>query len=882
MPTLEGTIFLQTFFCADGKHPNPNESLEHFLQAFEEPLYFKNLCKHIEPDAGGCKVVILDGHPRTGKTWAAAKAIDNFITSYGLTEDEWMTTGFDSLAVFSNSDDLLPACQEVEELINQRSQSLKVIFLDDFLGTNMPRDLASTIDNNDVKKYFLWNKCNPWLKNLSKASVLIMTGRSSFFALAEMLWDIELRQNLQVTIEPDNYITVINPRSGIFRNLYEGEIFGAFDRFSLKNAVEKNFLYHPLRDNKDWMIKNAPLVAFDQDAVDPVNKQIDASAKDTAAGVLFEDDINVFSKYAELALTTDTFSGVRNKILIAYLVTIAPGLLFIGDRAYNALGVNKEEAASIIKKLYWYENIEKFKSGKIPNEFFMTAVRTNLRENLPLVTRVFLEIVDHDLSRSAAGKRGLMERALYEAANYIRYNRESGFSDTSSETVVKMFPIELFDEFNYPNWMQAHEAFSDAYVNFMISDGITPGIAASLGFAIYQFFSCDISSTVVKNIKNYIGEQLSASFQQPPTYLDHTIACYSSYLQWALRIESCPEDGGLVDELMRIYKDVDLQFEDKKNRNKMRMVLEDELFWAAQYWSSKHEKHDFSKLDSVKNLLTDTIADIQKTLKAGKLSPDDSHNDSLWLNVNRYFTFVWHNEWMDKTDKESIELSSDISIKIEDLRTWVNIIRDSITDIISSKPNILDSNLRYHWCHFITQYSVWMRNWTFSLDPHDEERNRVTAGSLHSKNNGYFVDLATTLINNITFRDEDIEGKRLRNIFFCIASRASRISTTSSNHLGNLLSLTDLAWNTSKKEDSHLLSDHIMHAIYELCRHGYLEPHYNNCSYLLSEWCMEKQNGCDHDSELWDRYLEEIKKFTHPLDLIPKRWDDVRPDNWEN
>ncbi|HJQ69151.1 MAG TPA: hypothetical protein VKA70_09275 [Blastocatellia bacterium] len=855
-----GAEFLEVFFQAGGNHPNPVEAMEHFHNAFVRPPQFHNLIRELRPEQGRKKVVIVDGHPRSGKTFSVARAVAHLVDELD-SPNQWWTSGADSLAVFpSNDDNLYDGALKVQSQLEEYS-SLKLVLLDDFLGTNQPRDLGRTPYDLSVRPFFVWDEENPWLRCLSEGSTLIITARSLHLTLADLALDVKIRKG---TNEVD-VINVRNPRRGIFRTFEKGEHFGAFDEKNLRMVYAKNKKYHPLRTDLDWLIIAAPLLAFYK------NEALSESQKEFAARILFSEDLEVIAekvKQVENLKPDQAPADWRSRVLCqlykTYLVAIAPGLLFLDKISYTSLGIDDEVRDIVVEGLYLNESIDEFCSGRLPNEFYMIAINEHLDKYIDLAASVFAHVVNYPGSPKmkadnipGLGLRGLLERGLHK--------KEKGAMERL--LAVRDF-TELVDLYlkQEPNCL-LHLEYCKEPLSRRCSVVLSPGLSSSMGWALCNFFVDQPDrireaitewfaprfKVMLDNLKYYESEWRTdpklAESDYKNTIPDYdsrwdVVPAYSTFLQWVIKIDQSPVTGGFLDQIIGLYND----YADGAKKE-LRIVLEDELLWA---WGEGLLQ--LTQLPSVKSILS--------FLDPTERAQDGHDYDERVLLANRLFTLAWHNKWMEPSDR-------DLSAKAWG---WLRHYSDKTLEYLEDQPALLDENLRYHWEHFITQRAAWMRDWCFQNDPTEFERSysKVARGSDNPDHNELIFSIADKLISG-----RDFNERRIRNLFLLLGTRASRIQ-----NIGVIAEKID--WMIERNGNRRESISNLLQAIFELGRQGFLDDWSENTTEPFRDWCKRKLHENKRYIEAaWDRYWDELDKvtLTH-LDLLPRQekgWNDVLP-----
>ena len=230
--------------------------------------------------------------------------------------------------------------------------------------------------------------------------------------------------------------------------------------------------------------------------------------------------------------------------------------------------------------------------------------------------------------------------------------------------------------------------------------------------------------------------------------------------------------------------------------------------------------------------------------------------------VNRYFSLAWHNEWMSAVKSRAGGRENAL---LRGALDRLNEVRRRASRILGEHPGYLDYNLQYHWCHFVTQYSTWMREWSFKVDPNRTELLRVASGSGNARHHADLANIVNILVKAPS------NPARLRNLLFLLGTRSKRISE---EKLRTFWGEVRAKFDGTKENDGVLLT-----GIFELCRQGYInEFTRGGGGGYLGEQCLDHLEQLDSSNhsvlhEAWEVYVDELKLFAHPLDQIPSRDD---------
>jgi hypothetical protein len=889
-----GQAFLRRFFEMDEAGHN------FFCKAFIPPLRFESLVDAVMPPSDGLKVLLIDGHPRTGKTWMAAAAVAAASDQCKLQPDEWWTTGTDSLLLSGASENLPSAFDEVAKSVKSR-RGLKLILLNDLLGTNSLRDFGPPSKRNKLKRFLQWDKNNPWLSTLTQGATLIMVERAMFFTLAEILLGVDIR-GFEGRGGRSSGVKFELWRHGLFRDREDGKPLGAFDSTNLERVLENNRTMHPLRSDegkgqgKEWrnarVFSNAPMVAFDSRLWRkrikknlPDDKEgFTDDEKNIASWSVFGTDLKVLARAIE---GLDASSGRNGQALgelsKLYLFLLAPALVFLGHNAHQSLGLEMREAERFGDRLYMSftgeESGRHIASGRIPNEFYVWTLREHLRGKLPLLVRVGQRVISKLPQLSSEEKkqaeritgllvRGILERALERGESMLRQVRAER-----------------------PAWLRLTESLGEDVDALLLIEGIkgdyqverqrlTPGLAAAIGWIRYRFFynklllGEEVREWFKENLPALIGQYGNGDGDVEHRW-DDLIGSFSPLLQWSIRgwreKRGNPRELEEVDEIRRSMFSSELpELEDvgEVGKDLLRMVIEDELAWGLVYEATESLETENWSDPGVQDLLLETFQFLEE-----RPGPRVGTSASPWRLVNRFFSLAWHNEWMPIADGR---IKGDVNFSRR-ARDYFDAFRVEALDYLRREEGLLDRNLQYHWIHFVTQHAVWMREWCFRLDPDEYERRRGAPGSTQDSDNVDLVETFSVLLKG------NPSGQRVRNILFLAGTRAGRMPALEflTKSVDELLQVTE--------NDRSAVEVGILQAIFELLRQGYYDRFGETAQRSSSgrhwnKWSNERFHQLRNvRDEAWATYWNELERLSHRFDLLPfktRGWEPMIPWHW--
>ena len=935
-----GDKFIQEFFTIKNDKSTTKNIQSYFYNGFVIPNNFETILEKIKPIPGYKKIVMISGHPRTGKTWMAVGAIAKLLDMENIDKSGWWTSGLDSLKLRKGKNEYLNTTLEKigHELSQIRDKGkLRIIFLDELLGTNKPFPFK----RRGIKKYFVWDENNPILRNLPENSSLVITGRSlHFFLLETIIQGINVSRYRKIE-RKRNSVILENIKWGIFRSVDNYELTGSFDEEKLLEVTNNIKKYHPFKEESTWLTASAPLLAFNED--------LNENDYDNAAITLFGEDMDALvERIHDLNIEASGYKtrpNWINKCLetleTAYIISIAPGLLYLGEIAYDSLGISKGMVKKIADAMYYSDN--KFRSGRLPNEFYMRAMDINLNEKLSLSTKTYYNFLLR--STATANKtlvqhpglglilRGFIERSLHRCTNWT-------IDDLlDKKEIKKLIALYLADKKN----KEASEDFlirfelhnhwdSDYDINEQSLSEKKAGIAAAIGWALGELISVDehkkpIFKRVMIWYENFLfhlfyiyivykHEKLIDSRKLDEEW-DIIASFYSTFLQWGLKNEEVFMSTKIISQLAEIAINFNKWFQKRKDQierhiildnlsrisgnntnfetidiekiignylsnrefieqieSKLSNILEDELIWA---FLEHKEKLSFPYL---------SIPKIKSFMKffTEKQSLNKNHfmetNKQTFRFVNRFFSLSWHNEWM----QSEANLKNEYYDRLKDLRQWMDKNKKESLKIINGNPYMLYDNLQYHWCHFVAQRSTWMRDWCFHEDPvryeiewYDTEFSLIARGSNQKIDHNYFSDIVKTILesNYKNYSDEDRSFKLIRNVFMLVGLRMSKIDNKKAECI---LEIFDDYFSSNKRNRNAILISYLLQPIFEFARQGFFEASSRTLPNKFREWCLSKlgTNAVSEINKSWGKYWKEIDRLTSPLDLMPDLKDGWR------
>jgi len=862
--------FLENFFR---DAPFGQTASQHFRQTVQKVETIAEIRDVIAPEDGCKKVIVLDGHPRAGKTWSTLLSVCRLIDDGAVAPDEIWTSGVDSWNVFGDAEMYLPeACEKVREhLVRDRP---RLVLLDDFLGTNQPRLLSrQRVDLVELRRllrpYFSWNDDNPWISALAPGGVLILTGRSVLFNVMDVLLGVRARA-------PDPGAREVRQRvlrRGIFENFHDDSPFGTFASQELRSAAEANLTHHPLRHRRESLLRAAPFIVLsERSRFNPTEGDFK-----TAADSIFGDDIRTLAQLSwQWSTRSDSerdtqgagseshalVSEVSHEIDKIYLLSVAPGLLFLGAEAFGALGLEDDSAKQILIDLYfsnsddtlstrkeWLDaegkSLAGFRAGRVPNRLYMYAVGEHLGRSIKTAAAAFGRVIQRrseegaPLPGVALGVRGFLERALHDPGRTELGKRRIDIDELVQMPAFSGLLSACMEERN--DLLLRLEA--KRKVDFNGGQPINPGFIAAAGFVLPDLNDIDhgILREFVEAFVTSFGERAGGGSTGPDGQDWMAIAAYSTLLQTVIRLPSGDDRTDALDSLARLATSGAGGY-----ARELQIVLDDELIWG-------YEEHDLARLPVTGERLA--------TLQA---LPDPRTTDPVRRSfaINRLFSLAWHNEWCDADDGDLTALAAQ----------WRDCFLPTAIGWLHEQPELLDDNLQYHWCHFITQRAVWMREWCFNLHPNSAERSysQIAAGSSDAQHHHAFAEIARALL--CAPRQDDA---RLRNLLLLVGTRLDRLDGCFAIIEAHVTTLCD------RPE----LCEAVLQAVFELGRQGFLEQWSEGPTPVFREWCRARVRSAPDERMIsaWKAYREELERVSYSSDLLPSPetgWRDVLPSGW--
>lgn len=874
MTNTSDNPFLENFFRANGNHRGWERSYSYFREYFVdlESNFLEKLRNDIRMPLTGKKVVVVDGHPRAGKTWCTLRAISMLIEKHELDADACWTAGMDSLSLFTNRhNNLLSACENVTDSILSHPEC-NMFLLDDFVGTNKPRNFIDNVDPLKVMPFFQWDSNNPWIQSLPDRSVLVITSRALFLTLLDICIGATTR-----TDQCESGLEFKHTRRGLF--WHTGFGLSGFSDYGLEELIWNSENYHPQSHSKTSLLCSMPLIAL---AKLQRRRRLDREEARIAARVLFGEDLQTLVEYFYRCSTEDkqhdlapplVNSEVKRKLSACYISCVAPAFAFLGPAAYLALGLNESEVSEILEAVSFVETPASFRAGRLNNELYLVGLHDHLDSYLHCALDAFCTVVnshpkinDNDI-RIELGLRGFIEHALIKGpaqlASILRHKSFSHiFSAYMEDNPHIIIRLETATVSTLPKYAVNHD------------EECRPGIIASLTWIIRRFFSGeDPSQKAVRTaglrwIFSYFSHK-ATNLVNPRQDLEDLwyklCTAYSTALQWSL---DDSVDKEVIECVTLLRGKLESAAVSDSLHNVVKLIYFDEVIWASLEQGYTHN-------------LSNAVKELEEVLSRAKLRASTCTEEHLSFALNLYFTLAWHNGWRQSQNDNR----DDCYQHLRDIvKAWFNEWTDKAITQITHQPEVLKPNLQYHWMHFVTQRSCWLRERVFpsSEDDLSTDFTRVTRGSeghLHldtSKLNNcgqdYDNNEMIARIFKIIIDRKDLEPALLRNAIFMAGSRVTFMTESNRNSLRQAVNALLTKCDDEKKTT-------ILCAVFELVRQGMVEPDSAYYSSELLYWIEHTlQRYSSNLQNAWTQYYKELDQLVCKLDPKPhdqKGWEDV-------
>lgn len=878
-----------------------------FRNAFVKPnsAGFQTLLGFLQPDPTLRKLVFVDGHPRTGKSWAVVGALTELIESNSLSSKACWSTGQDSLKIFDESSITLK--EGIEKLVQllqacsgEVTSQVKYVLLDDFFGGNEFRGLGENLDLEWLDKALRWEAGGILFDSVPLGSVTIVTGRSFCYLTLETLLGRSIRLN---TGDAKGIYTL---RWGMFSSTSRQAVEGVFDSATLEKIVVRNQQYHPYaHEDREWMIAAAPLIAFD-----PAS-ELKESEKNIASGSLFEDDIgNLIAQIERIKGTSFKSDSIRTKIAVlreleyAYLAAVVPAFAFVGPdaHAFKAIGLTEKTAARLRDSMY-YSNVSDAKvasawrsTAVVPNEFYMRALQNHFADerNLAIAAELACRNLDVPLDNPTCKRselsglllRGFVERALSVPCDVLEGPRPLMQSRIKSrlQALKKVAAISAF--LSSPSAdvllrLECTAAENGGAIAVLDRAEPSRGLVAAIGWIMTKFLNYEEFGQLRSDVHQWISTRLSNEMRDSKSAFTlselsrtsnrwHLAATlFSTLLQWALTNPDPKE------RIKRTNEWIDF-VETELGRGQgvlLKAILLDELVWAI--------------LEHAKDCGDTATALLEGELEALGTSEIKS-NDEQFVASSMMLSLSWHNAWRaGENDVFDAAATYSVKEKFIDRAKWLELAHKAdLAAVTLSASTLLHGvdltpllvNLQYHWLLFTTQRAHWMRDWCFQDNPIAFENTRfsqVAAGSSKTSDNESFACIVDRIVG-------DLDEFAIRNILLMVGTR---------RHYFEANRLREILVSVERISERPGVKTAVLQAIYELQRQGFLdEPPIVESDfgcqdpmetrqrlYAIEEreqsflrWCNSWFTDEGINREAWIDYKAEVETASYLTDLKPQ------------
>jgi hypothetical protein len=806
----------------------------------------------------------------------------DIVVSFG--EDSSLLFGRDGQQVSLQRESLGSGLKALATHIRKVREMMKpnqklCVFLDDFLGGTFPRPVG---DGEDVRLVRLFlsgdRRSNPVLQALERAkATVIMSVRSVLLLLTRVTCGLPLYQSFEA---PGAAINIIDFRGGGHHDVPRpGE--GSF----LRQVLARNLKYSERIRRKlapPIMTAFAPGKASDFKTGDA----------EKVAKTVFQADLEAIAEFIRRLERNENLASPNARerqqlvsLRKAYLYSLAAGLTFPLPRPDKwphherlsrefrvALGLQPEQSGDL--------------AYRVPNRFYLLAIRYHLSSchNVDTASKAISHLMSWLQKDERVLARGVLEWVL-ENVSLARGSpkKQPSMALDYARECLRVIQSELLDPLYgkrgdpLMSWEMRLLAKS-VKPNLRGNDTIffrnlhgNAGLACAVAWGLHRFKSLISTNThsgdkVIHSFRRYLKAELGQNKREGgnASRLSLISAAYSNMARWLVPYESVTAKGGHFAELAEICsydKPVKRAVDSGKLQRELNMVFEDVLIWADTFQIQDGNRIKLQKLPAAKRF-------------AEAMQNDAFHPDlDDWLRANRLFSVAWHNEWMER--KGYLRAL---------LRNWLSKQGQAIQEMVRNNPRILEWNLTYHWHHMLAQWSVWTRDWCFSLDPSKFETDRAPLGCERDvDNNALIGDLLQVVLTEGRTRSD---AHLVRNAFFLAAMRCNRQALSYSQHLGLcLLSCMEAG-------DKGQVAEGLLCAVFELCRQGFLEksastpnpksalrdrhvvpaPLVDDCKNFVKHFWT-------HIPKAFSGYRQELTNVTY-LELLPNHIFQIMPSDW--
>lgn len=849
------------------KEFNFDENIDFIIDTYVKTPKIESLYNIVKPEPNKKKVVLIDGHPRTGKTWLAQALVCKRIDELKTNKTIWHS-GIDSIKIFKNlgtDETIFNGFKKLQEEFSTNSDIQKKDFflIDDFFGTNRLRPFGTDICEKEKIEPFLKLNDNPnnhpIIKLLPKSCTLIFTSRSLFVYLLYTTYSVKLPLN-RISFNSGEFIPI---KWGVFQTLDKEKIAGSFNIHAIDTIYNKISSFQLNSDfNFITLVKHSPIISFST-----IYNNDDESLEEEVGELLFGEDIDTLKRMIievqSLTSSRNEYSNLYYKLIRLYFLIISPNLFFNNRKLFLTF-TNGEETDSLSHALYYSE--EELKSTRIPSIYYFKAVNRHLENNLEFALQILEELSKQNkIEAIHILFRGFAEKALSNSSTWELHSQLVKHIRGSSE-LTNLFNKALNDKILQIEF-HADET-KDIKINFPRKPN--PIFFSYSSWCINELLRNDVHYEYIQKI--YRSKYLSYFIKEVnkagknTVISDKLLAGFSTFLQWNLKNRQLKPN--VIEKMgYKIYSKISRS----SLMDRITTILEDELIWAL-----------FEKINTSDQRIPPTELLKINFIRSTFLQSFENVNfrEIRYIDLNRYFSLIWHNEWMmPSEEKVTIDYYPIINKWCNNYHGFLTISNVNIEDVIG----YLIKNFIYHWYHFITQRAIWLRDWCLSKDPLEAERNyettQITMGSKNPIDHKKLFELFCQLSANISDKSPHMKSL-FKTTFFFISLRTAVIENseegkTLSNYYRNIL---------YQRINNKEIHESLLIASFELSRHGFLQP----WSEIISEehkiFIMEIINkNSDLLAQAWKKYYSELEICLNEYDFIPQKdngWLSIFPQEY--
>jgi hypothetical protein len=634
---------------------------------------------------------------------------------------------------------------------------------------------------------------------------------------------------------------------GIFQTV-GGDFIGTITAPWLTSVIQRHSAF--IADHPEFLLP--PVAAFASEAPPEL------TAEPQLPRILFGADLAEFADEIEAAETLPLDHDTLARLDDLYLLYVAPALMY-PERATDPW-LWSSPAAQMRHALYLHPGVEGLHL-RIPNKYYLRAVAMHLQDasRLGVLARVLNRKIstfsNHERMRAIL-VRGFTERIL---------DWNEPLPKTLAADIRPLFAVGADDPLL--QWEQeavvGHRPRRHVDAETALSH---PGLASAIGWATIKFRGLRNRAAELAFVKDIAKcvEKAKTSDHNPIMGAGSSVMAvsYSNLLRWFTHDIDKHGHPRTIDSLSRnATAETSCRKLPPREGDYFDMVFEDAIMWADHLPIGGSTRVNVERVHAAKRLRKA----LRRELDAD--SPLPAVDDFAgWQLVNRLFSLLWHNDWMDDASSYFNDVAS----------AWVQKFTGTGVALIAAQPELLSVNLQYHWFHMLAQWAVWTRDWCFASDTPAFERSRPLSCSPQAAANRPVQELLSAMLEGAESASD------IRNAFFLLGSRCAV--------LDDMQPVVTLVSRVNDQPRSACETQGYLQAIYELARQGFLDRlapeimgerpsvHATNYNSHFREACRRLFQR-HHTPELWDAYQKELNEMTY-LDLIPAASKDIMPPDW--